>query len=188
MDLWYAHQGTTVYMLTQLPAGSERAVGYAESGWTTYECCSAEQIKKAWLNDAEWKLVLDLGAGEAEAQAAARNWPVGPDDFDLHIEAKKFTNGADKGSIKMLFRKMSINQLGGIKELDFGMAGMLQPSVEDSRRLGGCLSLCSNLESLNLQQVALSDEAYGAIWVNLASGAMAQLQDLRLHNNQIGDE
>eukprot|EP00966_Prymnesium_polylepis_P285284 6589933-Prymnesium_polylepis.1 len=25
MDLWYAHQGTTVYMLTKLPDGSESA-------------------------------------------------------------------------------------------------------------------------------------------------------------------
>eukprot|EP00966_Prymnesium_polylepis_P112754 2607886-Prymnesium_polylepis.1 len=98
MDLWYAHQGTTVYMLTQLPAVLERAVGYADSGWTTYERCSAEQIKKAHLFHAQWKLVLDLGAAEADVQGAARNWPVGPDDFDVLTEAKKFTNGADKGS------------------------------------------------------------------------------------------
>ena len=75
MDLWYAHQGTTVYMLTQLPEGSMRKVGYVDSGWTTYERCSAEQIKK-FLMDAKWKLVLDLGA-EGDA-AEARNWPVGP--------------------------------------------------------------------------------------------------------------
>ena len=43
MDLWYAHQGTTVYMLTKLPEGSTREVGYSASGWTTYERCSAEQ-------------------------------------------------------------------------------------------------------------------------------------------------
>ena len=33
MDLWYAHQGTTVYMLTKLPEGSERSIGYSDSGW-----------------------------------------------------------------------------------------------------------------------------------------------------------
>ena len=36
MDLWYAHQGTTVYMLTKLPEGSTRKIGYSDSGWTTY--------------------------------------------------------------------------------------------------------------------------------------------------------
>eukprot|EP00966_Prymnesium_polylepis_P094559 2189011-Prymnesium_polylepis.1 len=72
MDLWYAHQATTVYMLTQLPEGCARKVGYSDSGWTTYERCSAEQIKKVFLWDAEWKLVLDLGTGDGEEQAAAR--------------------------------------------------------------------------------------------------------------------
>ena len=71
MDLWYAHQGTTVYMLTQLPKGSTRQVGYTDSGWTTYERCSAEQIKKFDLLDAhpKWKLVLDLGAAEGASRA-----------------------------------------------------------------------------------------------------------------------
>ena len=41
MDLWYAHQGTAVYMLTTLPEGSAREVGYDDSGWTSYERCSA---------------------------------------------------------------------------------------------------------------------------------------------------
>eukprot|EP00966_Prymnesium_polylepis_P266150 6148005-Prymnesium_polylepis.1 len=185
MDLWYAHQGTTVFVLTQLPEGSERAVGYVESGWTTYERCSAEQNKKAWLNQAQWKLVLDLGVDEAKAQAAARNWPTGPNDFDVLIEAKKFTNGADKGSVKMLYRKISINQLGSIKEFDFGEAGMRPPSVEDGRRLGGCLSLCSNLENLDLQDVGMSDEACEATWMNLDMEALAKLGKLRLCQNQI---
>ena len=61
MDLWYAHQGTTVFLLTQHPRdrGSQREQGYEESGWTTYERCSAEQIKKVYLYQAKWKLVLD---------------------------------------------------------------------------------------------------------------------------------
>eukprot|EP00966_Prymnesium_polylepis_P311701 7202587-Prymnesium_polylepis.1 len=115
MDLWYAHQGTAVYMLTQLPEGCARKVGYGDSGWTTYERCSAEQIKKVHLRDAMWKLVLDLGAGDARGQAAARQWPVGPDDFDKLIETKQFTNGADKEAVAALYRKMSTKQLGGIK-------------------------------------------------------------------------
>ena len=32
MDLWYAHQGTAVYMLTKLPEGCARQVGYEDSG------------------------------------------------------------------------------------------------------------------------------------------------------------
>ena len=72
MDLWYSHQGTTVYMVTQLPEGSRRSVGYDDSGWTTYERCSAEQIKKFYLESAGWKLVLDLGV----ADPGARSGPI----------------------------------------------------------------------------------------------------------------
>jgi hypothetical protein len=50
MDLWYAHQGTTVYMLTQLPKGCARAVGYNDSGWTTYERCSDQEGRPPWGN------------------------------------------------------------------------------------------------------------------------------------------
>ena len=96
MDLWYAHQGTTVYMLTRLPAGSKRELSYSDSGWTTYERCSAEQIKKFYLHNATWKLVLDLGAPEAQFAGRKRSWPVGPEDFDVLIDTKQFTNGADK--------------------------------------------------------------------------------------------
>ena len=75
MDLWYAHQGTTVYMLTQLPEGSTRKVGYVDSGWTTYERCSAEQM--FYLFEAKWKLVLDLGAeGDClHEDAQLAGWP-----------------------------------------------------------------------------------------------------------------
>jgi len=92
---------------------------------------SAEQIKKVYLWDAKWNLVLDLGTGTTEAKAAGRRWPVGPDDFEALIETKKFTNGADKGAVTSLYRKMSVNQLGSIEELDFdGMPAL-------SRMTGG---------------------------------------------------
>ena len=172
MDLWYAHQGTTVYMLTQLPEGSTRKVGYSDSGWTTYERCSAEQIKKFYLYDARWKLVLDLGT--AAGKETKRGWPIGPDDFDVLVEEKEFTNGADKDAVKELFRKMSINQLGGIKMLDF--YGMSPPAVVDARQLGGCLNLCENLERLDLARVGMTDETCKAMFSSLAIGAMAQLQ------------
>ena len=64
---WYAHQGTTVYMLTKLPEGATRTLQYADSGWPTYERCSAEQIKKFTLDEAKWKLVLDLGENKLDA-------------------------------------------------------------------------------------------------------------------------
>lgn len=65
MDIWFAHQGTAVYMLTQHPKarGAARSHGYRESGWTTFERCCAEQLKHCFLTDCRWRLVVDLGEG-----------------------------------------------------------------------------------------------------------------------------
>ncbi len=133
MDLWYAHQGTTVFLLTQHPRerGSDRPKGYDESGWTTYERCSAEQVKRVYRWNAKWGAVLDLG--QESVEAAGRRWPVGPDDFDVMMQTRVFTNGSDRDAVKGLFRKMSASQLGGIAELDF--EGMPPPSDEDAARL-----------------------------------------------------
>ena len=173
MDLWYAHQGTTVYMLTKLPENSTRKISYADSGWTTYERCSAEQIKKFYLFEARWKLVLDLGAESGEDVERARNWPIGPDDFDALIENKTFTNGSDKEAVKTLFRKMSVNQLGGIEELT--LHKMKPLSIEDARRLGGCLNMCSNLKNLGLADAGISDDACREMFSSVSNGALDHL-------------
>ncbi|CAK0886995.1 unnamed protein product [Prorocentrum cordatum] len=75
MDLWYAHQATTVLLLTQHPRErvSAREWGCDQSGWTTYERCSAEQIKQVRRWEAKWTAVADLGQG-ARAKAAVRRW------------------------------------------------------------------------------------------------------------------
>jgi len=176
MDLWYAHQGTTVYKLTRLPEGSLRTNGYMESGWTSYEECSAEQIKKYYLCEAKWKLVLDLGV--SEDKQVVRGWPVGPNDFDALVTTLVFTNKADVDSVKKLYRKMSIGQLGTVAKLDFD--GMQPPVVEDAGRLGRCLNLCGCLQSLDLARVGLTDETLVALCKPLASGALAKLQTLEV--------
>jgi len=58
MDIWFAHQGTAVYMLTQHPKarGAARSHGYRESGWTTFERCCAEQLKHCFLTDCRSEL------------------------------------------------------------------------------------------------------------------------------------
>ena len=182
MDLWYAHQGTTVYMLTKLPEGETRKAGYEDSGWTTYERCSAEQIKKVYLYKANWKLVLDLGSDDE----VKRNWPIGPDEFEELIAQKVFTNGSDMHAVMKLFRQMSQKQLGGIAALDFD--GMRPPSTQEAKALGGCLSLCGSLKKLDLCRVGLTDESTAALFANLAMGALANLINLNLRWNEIGDE
>jgi hypothetical protein len=183
MDLWYAHQGTTVYKLTRLPKGSTRKSGYHQSGWTTYESCSSEQIKQSNLGFIAWNLVLDLG--HPVGQEAKRGWPVGPDDFDVLISTRQFTNGADQQAVKDLYRKMSVAQLGGITELSF--TGMNAPSVDEARSLGRCLNLCERLERLSLWDVGMSDVSFRALLSALNETALPELYDLTLGGNQIGN-
>jgi len=183
MDLWYAHQGTTVLKLTKLPEGSTRKVGYEDSGWTTYERRSAEQIKKYYLKYAKWKLVLDLGCEETEQ--AMRAWPISPDEFDTMIEEKTFTNGSDKTTVKSHFRTMSSAQLGGIKKFDF--TGMSHPSVQDARQLSGCLKLCVNLQELRMSWIGLADDVVEVIFTSLPGEALPKLRSLHLMGNRIGN-
>ncbi|CAK0871844.1 unnamed protein product [Prorocentrum cordatum] len=157
MDLWYAHRATTVLLLTQHPRerGSAREWGYDQSGWTTYERCSAEQIKQVYRSEAEWAAVADLGQG-TYAAAAGRRWPVGPDEFDRLIEDRSFTNGADREAVKALFRRMSRAQLGGVTTLDF--EGMRRPTPEQAAGLASCLRLCARLQVLRLSACQIGAE------------------------------
>eukprot|EP00966_Prymnesium_polylepis_P291615 6735310-Prymnesium_polylepis.1 len=188
MDLWYAHEGTTVYMLTRLPEGTQRKAGYDESGWTTYERRSAEQIKKFHLWNAAWTLVLDLGAsrgtsgGNWTPKERSRNWPLDPDGFDALIESKQFTNGADKGAVKALYRKMSEGQLGSVRKLDFLF--MQKPTVRDMEQCGRCLSLCRRLQVCSFFEVGLTDETCAALFSTLATDA--HIEVLYLGGNQLG--
>lgn len=153
MDLWYAHQGTTVYLLSVLPPGSTRTVTYDQSGWTTFERCSAEQIKQFELVP-RWCMVLDLATTGNEGQS--RRWPVGPDDFVSLISSCIFTNGADREVVTDLYRQTSERQLGGVTELS--LSRMPTPaSVTDAQRFAGCLRLCQRLTTLELSGSIVRD-------------------------------
>ncbi|CAK0897862.1 unnamed protein product [Prorocentrum cordatum] len=130
MDLWYAHQGTTVLLVTQHPRerGSQREQGYEESGWATYERCSAEQIKTGNRLVAKWDSVLDLGSSTCSVKAVGRCWPVGPQAFDGLIQTKSFTNSADRTAVKELYRKMSTAHLGSVREISQGCRAQSPPT------------------------------------------------------------
>ncbi|CAK0824196.1 unnamed protein product, partial [Prorocentrum cordatum] len=190
MDLWYAHQATTVLLLTQHPRerGSARECGYDQSGWTTYERCSAEQIKQVFRSEARWHAVADLGHGAGAAQAG-RRWPVGPDDFDRLIEDRSFTNGADRDAVKALFRQMSRAQLGGVTKLDFDgdhFDKMPPPNPEQAAALASCLRLCARLETLDLRSCKICPVGSKALAEALPS--MPSLKELLMMFSSIGDE
>ena len=86
---------------------------------------------------------------------------MGPDDFDELVEEKTFTNGADKGAVKALFRKLRVAQLGGVSHLRFD--GLKSPTVAEAKALGRCLHLCKHAQILDLQNGKMGDEAFGEL-------------------------
>ena len=195
MDLWYAHAGTSVFMLTEMPARFNRSrPSYDESGWTTYERCCTELVKENELDYAGWRLVHELDTSGAQkgrrksckTLGGGRRWPIGPDDFDKIIEFKTFTNGADRDSVRELYRQLSTELLGCTLMLDFG--NMQSPSEEDAARLGKCLNLCDHLETLDLHSVAMSDGASVALFKQLKDNALPRVKEIALNDNEIEDE
>lgn len=168
--------------------GSLRQHGYDESGWTTYERCSAEQIKSEYRFEANWKPVTVLG--KVDPVTARRSWPVGPDDFDKLIATRSFTNGADRDAVRALFRAMSQAQLAGVTELRF--KGMQTPRRDDIASLGGCLALCTSLQRLGLKGIALGDQELEwlaeALLAATERGGLGRLRWLHLEDNLIGDQ
>ena len=193
MDLWYAHAGTSVFLLTEMPARFTRPT-YDESGWTTYERCCTELVKENELDYANWRLVHELdtsGIPKNRRKSShtmprkGRRWPIGPHDFDVIIKNKAFTNGADCDSVSALYRRLSTELLGSTLMLDF--ESMPPPTEEDAARLGRCLNLCDHLETLKLNSVHMSDSASVALFSALSDNALPMVKELALNDNRIDD-
>ena len=194
MDLWYAHKGTSVFLLTELPTRySGKRPDYDSSGWTTYERSCAELIKEFDLAYAGWRLVQELdcfskrGIKQPRKKVSGgRRWPISGADFEKLVREKAFTNGADKDMVAQLYSRLSTELLGSATAL--GYAKMPTPSVLDGQRLGRCLNLCTSLKVLDVSSVRMSDEASIALCNALDAGALPELEDCHLEDNRIDDE
>ena len=74
INLWYAHQGTTVWLVT---AGADRVKGltYWDKGWTSFEFALSMLIKPANSSSLkDWAQVVDLGkAGKRRSRLIAHH-------------------------------------------------------------------------------------------------------------------
>uniref|UniRef100_A0A6U7LBG0 Uncharacterized protein n=1 Tax=Haptolina brevifila TaxID=156173 RepID=A0A6U7LBG0_9EUKA len=211
MDLWYAHTMIVVYMLTTLPDGVEVALRqYDQRGWTTYERCLAELIKpvRPYFNNSQfehgcylWPMCVEVCAAEGSGSNAhsylhqvvrSRRVLTAPDQFDELVQAKEFTNGADKGMVADLYRKHASALLASTKKLD--QDGVLCQRG-DGIKLASALEACGqNLTRLLLRNMHLSDLEFAPVAAamrpsNGRLGApMASLQLITLIGNELGDK
>lgn len=185
INLWYAHQGTTVWFVT---AGADRVKGltYWEKGWTSFEFALAMLIKPANSSlQKDWSQVVDLGKdGDAQTDfpRPALSEPLA--FFGGHAYGDKtYTNGADRDAIVApKFRETMFQVMGGVKELNFNN---LKWGGAEIKALAVVLPLCGHLTTLQLQGNSFGDD--GMIALAGAMGALAQCTYIDLDDNQIGD-
>ena len=104
INLWYAHQGTTVWCVTG-GVDNVTGLGYHNKGWPSFEYRLAMMIKVS--NDSfhsDWPQVLDLGKKnlfDVQWKNLTRAAPAEPLAFFGGHEygEKKYTNGADRDKI-----------------------------------------------------------------------------------------
>ena len=173
MDLWYGHTCTTVVLLTELwpewestqlangarapplPASVARArpYNYDDSGWPTFERCSAELGKSYHLNAAKWKLVIDAGRTDGGAK---RRLPNVPKRMHALLGEKNFTNGSDFDVVFKLYKKNCLAILGGKEEFDFSGLPLDHDKCSPTR-LAETLNITQNLEVLYMTASKLTD-------------------------------
>lgn len=76
-----------------------------------------------------------------------RRPPVHPDAFDRRMGTLQFTNGADRETVKALYRKTAATILASTPQLDYSR---LNWQADDWAMLGDVLPLCSSLETIRM--------------------------------------
>ena len=92
MQVWYAHQLTTCFFMTEPPAGST-ALRYTERGWPTFEY-QVSMLAKTWTSSG-WPQLFDVGRGVDKL--FVRPPPLSTEALLELLQTKCFTNGAVSG-------------------------------------------------------------------------------------------
>jgi hypothetical protein len=141
---------------------------------TTFERCSAELAKNFKLSVAKWKLVIDTGATDGDLQ---RRLPTAPERMAKLLEARQFTNGADKAMVLDLYTKTVEAVLGSVETLEF--AGLHLISTDEWRspaRLAEACNNCAALKSMRVNGMRLSDEDIKEFVDGLEDNALPELK------------
>ena len=114
MEVWYAHAGTTVVLLTETPEGSS-AVPYDRRGWPTFES-SVAMLIKPYLGRGTCPSLIDVSL---RASVCKRFAPRTPDGMHKLLMEKKFTNGADREVVVKLYTNVAERCIYPAEILDY---------------------------------------------------------------------
>jgi hypothetical protein len=182
LELWYAHQMTTVIILsTSVPLNQP---GYASHGWQLFENGVA-RLLKTYRSDL-WPPVIDVGD-----RLRTRHPPLSMDDFSLGLSASFLSLETDRPIVLRLYEHALLTAYGHAQALAFNKCRWGDVEL---RKLVCALPLCSRLRSLTLMDNVYGGKGLvtlcGAFVADAGRGAavLPVLRDLNLSYNNLNDE
>jgi len=201
----YAHNHTTVFMLTAFPDGYPEGYDvpdganineYRERGWCFCESSWAALAKprhrtldlgkytgsRKERHTSEWnELVREC------TTAGGRRPPLVPEKFALQLETKGFTNGKeDRPLVNRIYRLGFEQQFRSAVTLNYSL---LRWSDDETATAVDVIAIGAvpNLTSLDLSFNAISDAGCEALSNAIKSCGVPKLETLLLSHNRIGD-
>jgi len=181
MNLWYAHQETSVWLLSKPPPSTQP---YGERGWPTFERAISQMITPGCK-------VLDLGlldgrckdwSRTVEVCKAGQQPPTVPETFAMELQWKGFARGSDRTFVAEKYRETFDDLMGSTRELKFRSLGWGNSQVS---KLAEAIPRCSRLQVLDLRENHIGDE--GAEKLAAVIWHCSDLRKLDVSGNEIGD-
>lgn len=177
MELWYAHQLTSCFLLRGSGEGTSR--GYDQRGWCAYESTVASILKMRWPT--LWDPIFVVGACD---EVAVRQPPPSAESFAELLETKEFTNGADRAVVVGMYATTLARALGEARQLVYVRCGWGDAELAV---LATTLHLCTQLRVLSLGHNRIGDAGLAAFSAAIRGGrVLPQLAALSLGFNAYG--
>jgi len=181
MQVWYAHQLTTCFFMTEPPAGST-ALRYTERGWPTFEY-QVSMLAKTWTSSG-WPQLFDVGRGVDKL--FVRPPPLSTEALLELLQTKCFTNGADRELVAMLYKKTATNTIQCAANLKFNSSGW---GPEELRFfVQQWFPICDKLEAISFASNPIGPEGAKILCDSLRDGFCPNAEFLNFFNNKIGGE
>ena len=177
MEVWYAHAGTTVVLLTETPEGSS-ALAYLLRGWPTFESSVAMLIKPG-VSNMEWPTLIDVSLRASKCKRFA---PLTPEGMHTLLMEKKFTNGADREVVVKLYTNVAERCIYPAKVLDYFGMGF---GDEEMKVLCEWFPKCEEVKELYLMNNAFTTTGWDLLAEVVGrEGAMPKLKRINANGNK----
>lgn len=191
IEIWYAHRGTHVWMLTAVPEGVFTAgdkmtsdAEYQARGWPNFEHCVSTLIK-------DREMVFDMGKlpplwrrwlDVVNSCKAARFPPKSPHYFETELRTKRFSYKNDCRILIEKYEKCYNRAICKAKELTF--SGVTWHPIQIIE-VGALLPQCFQLHEFSFHSCVLSED--GGCILAKAAPTCRTLVSLKLFDNVLSD-